>query len=120
MSKKILIVEDEVLVALAMEKTLRKDGYEISAIIDNSDDLIPAIVNHKPDLILMDIRINSFGDGVNAIERANFVTQIPIIYITAHNDPMTRERAEKTNPFAYLLKPVEEKKLLSTVHSVFE
>ena len=76
-------------------------------------------MNQQPDLIIMDIRINSFIDGVDAAERINFISQIPIIYVTAHSDPTTRKRAIKTDPFAYLVKPVEEKTLIDTVRAVF-
>ena len=119
MSKKILIVEDEALVGLAMQETLRKHGYEIPEIIDSGDDIIPAIMAHQPDLILMDIRINSFTDGIDAAERIKLISNVPIIYISAFNDPATRKRVEKINPHAYLVKPVNEKTLIDAVRSVF-
>lgn len=118
MNETVLIVEDEALVGLSMQDTLIRYGFKIPRVIDNADELIPAVMEYRPDLILMDIRINSFVDGVDAAERIRLVSDIPVVYVTAHNDPATRGRAAKTDPMGYLVKPVEETTLVHTVKSV--
>ncbi len=118
MCKKVLIVEDEALVGLAMQDTLERYGYHIADVIDSGDEVISSVMEHHPDLILMDIRINSFIDGVDAVKRVKLFRDIPVVYVTAHSDPATKGRAAKTDPQAYLTKPVEEHTLVNTVRAV--
>lgn len=118
MSKTILVVEDEALVGLAMQDSLERHGYRVPEIIDSGDEVLGAVQRHKPDLILMDIRINSFIDGVDAAKRLAMISDIPLVYITAHSDPATKQRAKKTRPAAYLSKPVDEQTLINTVRAL--
>lgn len=118
MCKTVLIVEDEALVGLAMQDTLQRHGYTIPEVIDSGDEVISAVMTHNPDLILMDIRINSFIDGVDAAKRVHLFRDVPVVYVTAHSDPATKGRAAKTDPAGYLSKPVEEHTLVNTVRSV--
>lgn len=111
----ILIVEDEVLVAMELRETLEKAGYSVPEVVVFSEKIIPAFVRHKPDIIIMDINLNSLTDGVAAVQRMNILRHTRVIYITAYSDNQTKERALRTNPLDYLVKPVTEEALLDSV-----
>lgn len=102
----ILIVEDEGLIARDLENRVRKAGYTVAGIVDTGIAALEAAAETLPDLVLMDIRLRGELDG---IETARILVQrhnVPIIYLTAHSDRETLERAKITGPFAYLTKPV--------------
>lgn len=111
----ILVVEDEALVGMELQESLQKAGYSVPEVVIFSDNIIPAIVKHKPDLVLMDINLNSITDGVAAVQRMNIGGELPVIYLTAYRDALTKERAMRTHPKDYLVKPVSEEKLLEAV-----
>lgn len=111
----ILVVEDEALVGMELQESLQKAGYSVPEVVIFSDKIIPAMVRHKPDLILMDINLNSLSDGVSAVQRMNMGGAVPVIYLTAYRDALTKERAMRTNPKDYLVKPVSDKQLLEAV-----
>ena len=113
--RKILIVEDEGLAALEMQEFLEGQGYVVPALISTADRVVEEVAAHKPHLILMDIHLKSFIDGIDAAERVHFMQDIPIIYLTAYSDRVTKERAMKTRPVAYLEKPVKKETLLRKI-----
>ena len=116
MSKsKILIVEDEYFTAKSMEKDLLNHDYIVPAISVTGLDAIQKVKKHNPDLILMDIKLKGEMDGLETIEKIREMYNIPIIYITAHDDPVYLEKAKITYPFGYLMKPVRENQLLITI-----
>lgn len=112
---RILIVEDEGVVALEMKEFLEQQGYEIGTPVDSANKVIEEVLNHKIDLILMDIHLKSFIDGIDAAQRIRIMTSIPVIFLTAHPDGTIKERALKTRPVAYLEKPVKMEVLLSLI-----
>lgn len=108
---KILIVEDEAIVAKELEARLQMLGYKVVGIADNFQDSIQLVKNEKPDLLLIDIQLHGDQDG---IELARFIKdkyELPFIYLTSQADKVTVERARDTNPAAYLLKPYNEREL---------
>lgn len=108
----IYIVEDEIITAKSIAKNLKAIGYRIAGIATNSDKAINEIVNIRPDLILIDILLKkSQIDGINLVKKIQERFNIPIIYLTAHSDEATLERAKKTKPFGYILKPYSRKDL---------
>jgi PAS domain S-box-containing protein len=115
MKKKILIVEDERIVAEDMAQCLEVAGYEIVGIAKRGDEAIKLAEEHNPNLILMDIVIRGELDGIEtaAIIRDRF--QIPHIFLTAYSQEGILERAKATEPLGYLVKPYEEANLISTV-----
>ncbi|MBE9207657.1 response regulator transcription factor [Nostoc sp. LEGE 06077] len=104
-SARILIVEDEILVAREIESHLHKMGYEVVSIAVTSNTVIQQVTESMPDLVLMDINLQGSQDGIKLAGEISDRFQIPVIYITAYADDSTLERAKLTNPFGYVLKP---------------
>lgn len=102
---KILIVEDELIVAENIARHLRKQGYEVVAIVDTGEDAIREALQSSLNLVLMDIMLQGEIDGITATEIIHSELQIPVIYMTAYVDDATLERAKLTNPYGYLVKP---------------
>ena len=102
---KILIAEDENIVALNIKKTLESIGYRVSAVVNNGEEVIKQVEKNRPDLILMDIMLKGLIDGIEAAETISKNYNIPIIFLTALSDEKTIDRAAFTKPYGYLLKP---------------
>jgi diguanylate cyclase (GGDEF)-like protein/PAS domain S-box-containing protein len=112
---RILIVEDEGLIARDVENMVRNAGYEVCGIASTGEEAVERADQTQPDLILMDIILRGDMDGVEAAERIRDHFNIPVIYLTAHTDENTLERAKLTEPQGYTLKPVEQKELLTVI-----
>jgi PAS domain S-box-containing protein len=117
-STKILVVEDEGLTAMELQRKLKFWGYDVPTFVFSGKEAIKKVEEIKPDLILMDIVIKGQGDGIDAAQEIKNKFDIPIIYLTAYGDKETRERAEKTKPHGYLLKPFEENELHQKIEEV--
>jgi EAL domain-containing protein (putative c-di-GMP-specific phosphodiesterase class I)/AmiR/NasT family two-component response regulator len=102
---KILVVEDEALAAENIARHLRKQGYEISAIVASGEEAIAKAYDLCPDLILMDISLQGDIDGILATHQITSQLNVPVVYMTAYADDKTLERAKSTNPYGYLVKP---------------
>ncbi len=118
--KQILIVEDQSVIAMDLKKSLKDRGYEIAGICYNSEDAVKLTNERHPDLILMDIMLNGEKDGIETAERINSQHQIPIIYLTALTDVDTYLKAIKTEPYKYLMKPVEIESLERAIEETFK
>ena len=112
---RILIVEDEAIIAMELESQLQSLGYEITSIVDTGEKAIKKAEADKPDLILMDIRIKGEMDGIEAAEAIRSRFGIPVIFSTAYLDEDRIERAKITMPFGYVLKPIQERDLRVTL-----
>ena len=112
---KILIVEDEAIIAMEIESQLQSLGYEVTSIVNNGADAIKKAEVDNPDLILMDIRIKGVMDGIEAAEVIRNRFGIPVIFSTAYLDEGRIERAKITMPFGYVLKPIQERDLKVTI-----
>lgn len=114
-AKTLLVVEDERVVALDIQKSLVDLGYRVPATAATADQALKLAAEHRPDLVLMDIRIKGPRDGIEtaAILRERF--GIPVVFLTAYADAPTVERAKITEPYAYLLKPIKANELRSTI-----
>lgn len=108
---KILIVEDDVLIARDLEHLLQDLGYHICGCADNGTDALRLFEAEAPDIALVDINVNGAQDGVDIVRAMNVLRPIPIIFLTAQADFQTVERAKSTKPAAYLLKPFDERHL---------
>ncbi len=113
--KTILIVEDESLVARDIEGMVTGLGYNVSAVASSGEAAIRAAAEKGADLILMDIILKGKMDGIAAVEEIRRSRDIPVVYLTAYADDETLERAKKTNPQGYLLKPFEVQELRTTI-----
>jgi PAS domain S-box-containing protein len=112
---KLMIVEDEAIIAMEIESQLQSLGYEVTSVIDTGEKAIEKAEEDKPDIILMDIRIKGEMDGIEAAEVIRNKFGIPVIFSTAFADEDRLNRAKLTQPFGYLLKPIQERDLKVTL-----
>ncbi|MDH7574852.1 MAG: HD domain-containing protein [Candidatus Saccharicenans sp.] len=118
MSKaRILIVEDENLVARDLQNMVRLLGYEVTGVVQTGEEVIASINRKKPDLVLMDIVLKGNLDGISVAAVTWEEYGIPVVYITSFADDLTFERAKLTEPFGYLIKPFEERELELTIET---
>lgn len=113
--KRILIVEDQQLIAADLENTLANLGYEIVGSVPSGEEAIQMAFSTKPDLVLMDIQLQGEMDGIQAARVINGGLDVPIAYLTAYADDETLARAKITTPFGYVLKPYDERELRAAV-----
>ncbi len=107
----ILIVEDEGIIAIEMQDRLESLGYYVPNTVSSGEQAIQVAAEERPDLVLMDIMLHGEMDGVEAAEQIHTRFDIPIIFLTAHTDAHTLQRAKVTEPFGYIVKPFEEREL---------
>lgn len=118
MSKaRVLIVEDENLVARDLHNMVRLLGYEVTAVVQTGEEVIASLNQKKPDLVLMDIVLKGKLDGISVAAVVWEEYCIPVVYITSFADDLTFERAKLTEPFGYLIKPFEERELELTIET---
>ncbi|MBC7185638.1 MAG: response regulator [Calditrichaeota bacterium] len=108
---RILIVEDEAIVARDVEGMLRDLGYQVVGIAATGEQAIDKAKATQPDLVLMDIKLRGAIDGVQAAEEIVTSVGVPVIFVTANSDDLTLQRAKITTPFGYVLKPFEPREL---------
>ena len=113
---KILVVEDETIVALDIKNALKKLDFEVTATVTNHDDALKSVKENQPDIIMMDINLQGSKDGIETAQDIQKIKNIPIIYLTAFSDDETISRAIETNPLGYLIKPFKREELKSTIH----
>ena len=104
---KTLIVEDEIFVAKDLQMYLEKLGYKVASMVPSGEQAIQEIENEVPDLVLMDIVLQEGMDGIETAEIIHSRFDIPVIYLTAHEEKAMFERAKKTEPFGYVTKPFQ-------------
>ena len=112
---RILIVEDEMIVATDIQTTLLSLGYDVIDIVSSGEEAIYKVQELQPDFVLMDIRLQGELDGIQAAEEITANFSIPILFLTAYADQKTLERAKLTRPMGYILKPFEERELYTTI-----
>jgi CheY-like chemotaxis protein len=111
----ILVVEDEPIVSMQLRESLELMGHTVSAVVDSGDEVLGAVLALKPDLILMDIKLRSFIDGVDAARRVRLVCDLPVIYLTAYPGKGSQDRAVGDTASAYLVKPVSDAVLRASI-----
>ncbi|MGI0489877.1 ATP-binding protein [Pantanalinema rosaneae CENA516] len=119
-STRILIVEDETIVATDVQECLENLGYLVPAIAVSGEEAIRKATELHPDLILMDIRLRGELDGIQAAEQIWKALQIPIVYATGYSDRHTLRRATGTAAFGYVLKPLEERELYVAIETALQ
>jgi signal transduction histidine kinase len=121
MSKiRIMVVEDERIVALNLQRRLIKLGYEISAMVTSGRQALEEIERDRPDVVLMDVNIDGEIDGIETASRIPDGYHLPVIYLTAYSEEVTLQRARQTKPYGFLLKPISERELHATIQMVLE
>ena len=119
MSKKVLIVEDDHLIAYIMARYIAENtDYKVLGPVDNSDEAIDLALKELPVCVLMDIRIEGSLDGIDAAIAINNVQPIPIIYTSGNSDAKTVGRANQTNLLGFLSKPVNREELVQLLDSI--
>ena len=118
-ARRILVVEDQRLIAADIENTLRKLGYVVVGNVASGEDAISKADQVRPELVLMDVRLRGEMDGIHAAEIIRDRFNVPVVYLTAYADEETILRAKKTTPFGYLVKPFNERELRATIEIAF-
>lgn len=113
--KRILIVEDESIIALEMKTRLEKLGYQVADMAMTGERAIELVELLAPDLVLMDIMLKGKMDGIEAAGHITARRAIPVIFLTAHSDEQTLQRAKVSGPFGYLVKPFQMRDLHITI-----
>jgi signal transduction histidine kinase len=116
-NERIMIVEDERIIADDIQITLEDLGYTVPCAAASGKDAIDKAEKHRPDLVLMDIVLQGEMDGIDAAKQIYSRFDIPIIYLTAYADESVLERAKKTAPFGYIIKPFEDRELHSGIET---
>src|SRR5687767_14224575 len=112
---RILIVEDQNIVAMDIQNRLRNLNYFVTAIASSGAGAIKRAEETSPDLVQMDIMLKGDMDGIDAAQQIRARLNIPVVYLTAYADSNTLQRAKITEPFGYILKPFEERELHTTI-----
>lgn len=112
---KILIVEDEFILAQDIKNRLTALNYDVVGLCSNGDDALDKVHNENPDLVLMDIRLEGDKDGIETADQIQKEMDIPVVFLSAYADKETVKRARISEPMGYLIKPVEEKELETTI-----
>ena len=114
-NSRILVVEDEPIVALDLQRRLEKMGYSVPAVAASGPEALASADLSAPDLVLMDINLEGEFDGVETAEKIRTHHRVPVVYLTAYSNDETLERAKVTEPYGYLLKPFDERELQTTI-----
>lgn len=112
---RILIVEDEGIVAMDLEACLRHMGYEVTGTCASADEAMASAAKEPPDLVLMDIHIHGEVDGIETARLLQGQAGTPVVFLTAYADDETLSRARLVGPYGYLVKPYEEQTLRTTI-----
>ena len=113
--KRILVVEDEAIIAQDIRNSLQRMEYEVPAIVSSGEKAIETAEEIRPDLILMDIVLSGKMNGIEAAGYIRSKLGLPVIYLTAYADDVIIEKAKITEPFGYILKPFEQRELQSVI-----
>ncbi len=114
-TERILIVEDEKIIALDLRRRLEKFGYEVVGTAANADEAQQIAAETVPDLVLMDVMLTGSADGIDAAVAIREQNPIPVVFLTAYADEETLERAKHVEPVGYVLKPFKERELYTTI-----
>ena len=114
-STRVLIVEDEIIAAKAIERSLASMGYEVVGIASSGGEAVRKVEETQPDVVLMDIKIKGPVDGVFTTQRVQTQFDIPVIYLTAMSDDETLKRILHSKPYGYIVKPFRDAELYATI-----
>ncbi|AXV39132.1 response regulator [Methanobacterium sp. BAmetb5] len=115
MSVKILVVEDERILALSLKKKLEKLGFTVTGTVSTGEEAMESAQQEQPELVLMDIVLKGEMDGIETAKLLISLYNIPIIYLTAYADDETINRAAKTYPYGYIMKPYKDREIKANI-----
>jgi len=110
---RVLIIEDEPLIAADIESTLNNIDFTVAGMAHNYETALQQLQNNTPDIILLDVNLNDEKDGIDIGNYINENYKLPFVYLTSYADKVTLDRAKKTRPAGYIVKPFEDKDLLA-------
>ena len=116
----ILIVEDDVIIGEDIKKSVRNIGHEIVDFVPSGEQALERAEKLRPDLVLMDIVLRGRLNGIETAEQIHKQFQIPIVFLTAYADKITMSRAQRANPYGYILKPFEDEELKTVLEQAIE
>ena len=105
---RVMIVEDEAITAMATGAMLKRLGHQVLAAVGSGQEAINAFRRQRPDLVLMDIRLDGDLDGIETAQAIRRDSNVPVVFVSAYVDEKTRSRADATHPFAFIPKPLDE------------
>jgi len=114
-ARRVLLVEDEAIIAEDLKRRLERLGYQVVGIVDNGADAITLAMEARPSIVFMDIVIQGALDGIDTARELGNTLDVPIVFLTAHTDAVTIQRATQALPYGYLVKPFEERELQTTI-----
>jgi len=117
---KIIVIEDDSIIAQFFHMELTDEGYEVYSFITSGEEAVIEAKKIEPDLLLMDVKLLGAMDGIDAAKKIIEHRKIPIIFITGYSDNFYYNKAQSVNPIAYLEKPIEMKKLIALINSLFK
>ncbi|MDX1567723.1 MAG: EAL domain-containing protein [Longimicrobiales bacterium] len=117
---RILVAEDDVLVARDLREALEEMGHVVAAVLHSSDHVVRIAREEEADLALLDVRLPGSLDGIDVARRLRNKLEIPVIFVTAHTDDITLRRARESDPFGYLVKPVDFEELHGAIEVAME
>jgi CheY-like chemotaxis protein len=120
LSAKIMIVEDEVIIAMDLAEDLETLGYKVVEVVSSGEKAIEKVSEIQPDLILMDIMLKGDIDGITAAGEIAKKFDIPIVYLTAHTDKNTMLRAKSIKHCGYIIKPFDRQNLQNTIETALQ
>ncbi len=115
---KVLVVEDERILALALQRMLQGNGYAVVGYSDTGEDAVRMAQETQPDVVLMDVRLRGRMDGIAAAEAIQAVRGTPVVYLTALADAGTLRRMERTRPCGRIGKPFGHNELIAAIETV--
>lgn len=112
---RIMIVEDEAILVLDIKNHLENYGYSVPVVVYSGEEAVNRIPEFQPDLVLMDIKLDSEIDGIKTVQEIHDNAGIPVVFLTAYASDDMLQRAKVTEPYAYILKPFNERELRSNI-----
>ena len=116
---RILIVEDNWIVSLDIQKRLEHFGYLVVGTATSGKEAIKSVSELHPDIVLMDINLDGSMDGIETAYQIQKKFGLPIVFLTAFSDDGTKRRAMRINPSAYIVKPYSDQELKNTLNDIF-
>lgn len=118
--KKLLIVEDEFILQMMIEKMVQRMGHQIVGKAKSGDMAVDLARQHKPDIILMDIKIIGDYDGIQTVMRIREFSDAHVLYLSGNTDPETMKRAKATKPMDFIIKPFEYQDLKTAIETTVD
>ena len=117
---RVMVVEDEYIIALDLKDRLSRLGYKVPTIATSGKEAVKLVKKDKPDLILMDIMLRGEIDGVQAAKSIREKYDVPVLFVSSFSDINSVKRAQKVSPYGYLVKPFTETELKTSVEEAFK